>query len=60
LAVVILFQINTRRWGSSKGRGLGRTAFSTLKMATLLPIPSARVMTTMAVNDGRWENVRKA
>jgi hypothetical protein len=37
------FQMNASSWGFWNGRGRNRTAFATLKMATVLPIPSARV-----------------
>jgi hypothetical protein len=40
--------------------GEPRAAFTTLKMAPLAPMPSARVATATAVNPGAWRSRRNA
>ena len=42
------------------GNGRTRTASTTLKMALLAPIPSARVKTVIAVKPGLLASMRKA
>jgi hypothetical protein len=46
--------------GSVNGSGRNSTAFATLKIATLLPIPSARVRTMTPVKSGFLANERTA
>src|ERR1041385_6169089 len=47
------------RSGSLKGRGRSRTALTTLKIAELAPMPSASVMTAIAVNPGLFDSDRR-
>ena len=47
------------RSGSAYGRGLRRTALTTLKIAVFAPTPSARAATATSVNPGRATSVRK-
>ena len=54
------FHTSTSCSGSLNGRGLNNTAFATLKMATLLPMPSASVKTSTAVYPGRLTKPRRA
>ena len=42
----------TSRSGSANGSGLRRTAFTTLKIAVLAPIPNASVINVASVNTG--------
>jgi len=42
----------TRRSGFSHGMGRSTTAFSTLNMVLLAPMPSASIATTVTVNAG--------
>ena len=51
-------QIPTSRSGSLKGRGRRSTPSTTLKMAALLPIPTARVSTATALNMGARRSLR--
>jgi hypothetical protein len=54
-------QINwTIRLGSGYGSGFNRTAFTTVKMAVLAPMPSASVRTATAVKPGFFRSIRKA
>ena len=52
--------ILTSRSGSRYGSGRSRTAFTTLKIAVLAPMPSARVSTAIAVNPGERASCRTA
>src|SRR5579883_213810 len=51
-------QIHTSRSGSRTGRDRKSTAFTTLKMAVLAPIPKARANVAAAVKPGYRANVR--
>ena len=53
-------QTTTSRSGFSKGAAFSRTAFTTLNMAVLAPIPRARVSTATAANIGRFKRTRRA
>ena len=46
------------RSGSGKGSGRSNTALTTLKIAVFAPIPSARVITAIAVKPGRFSKLR--
>ncbi len=46
--------------GSCTGSGSSSTPFTMLKIDVLAPIPSAIVITAMAVNPGRLASIRKA
>src|ERR1700733_6847177 len=46
--------------GCGKGKGRSRTAYTTLKVATLAPIPRARVSTATIVKPGLFANIRSA
>src|SRR5438309_429119 len=50
----------TSRCGSRYGRGVSSTLLMTLKIAVLAPMPSARVITVMAVNAGCRRSERRA
>src|SRR2546421_7089562 len=50
----------TSRCGSRYGRGASSTLLMTLKIAVLAPMPSARVITAMAVNAGCRRSERRA
>jgi hypothetical protein len=50
----------TMRAGSATGRGCRTSAFTTLKMAVLAPMPSARVATATAVKAGDFLSIRRA
>jgi hypothetical protein len=52
--------ISTSRSGSRNGRGLNRTALSTLKMAVFTPMPWRRAASAVAVNPGWSRKARKA
>jgi len=49
----------TSRSASEKGSGFRRTAFTTLKMALLAPIPRARVAIATRLNPGACRSRRK-
>jgi hypothetical protein len=53
-------QIWTMRCGSANGSGRISTPLTTLKIAVLAPIPSARVMTATAVKPGFFVSARNA
>src|SRR4026208_1143055 len=53
-------QINASSPGSLKGRARNSTAFATLKIATLLPMPSASVSRMTPVKSGRPAKERSA
>src|SRR5271169_1553839 len=46
--------------GCGKGNGRRRTAYTTLKVATLAPIPKARVSTVTIENPGLLSSIRSA
>ena len=48
----------TRRSGSGNGNGLSSTAFTKLKIAVFAPMPSASVITAMAVKPGCFSSDR--
>jgi hypothetical protein len=50
----------TMRSGSGYGSGFSKTAFTTVKMAVLAPMPSASVRTATAVKPGFLRSVRNA
>jgi hypothetical protein len=50
----------TRRSASGYGSGRSRTAFTTLKIALLAPMPTASVATATSVKPGAWRSRRSA
>src|SRR5206468_9711321 len=50
---------STRRSDSGKGKGLRRTPFTTLKMAVLAPMPSARSEERRVGKEGRCRRWRE-
>ena len=48
----------TRRSGSGKAAGLKSTAFTTVKTATVVPMPSVSAATAANVNVGLRQNIR--
>ena len=54
----LLPQMTTRRSASANGNDRSRTAFTTLKIAVLAPIPSARFSTATAVTPGFFASTR--
>jgi hypothetical protein len=52
--------IATSRSGSRKGSGRSKTAFTTLKIVPLAPMPRARVKTAMPVKPGLLPSLRSA
>ena len=53
-------QIATRRFGSAKGSGRKRTPLTTVKIAVVAPMPSARVMRATTVKAGDPARTRTA
>jgi hypothetical protein len=49
----------TKSWERGKGSGLISTPLTTLKIAVFAPMPSASVISAMAVNAGAIPNRRK-
>jgi len=46
--------------GLSIGKGRSKTVLTKLKIAVFAPIPSASVITAMALKPGRLSNIREA
>ena len=53
-------RVTTRRSASAYGSGRSSTAFTTLKMAVVAPIPSASVSTATSVKPGVLRKARMA
>src|SRR5438552_4262632 len=59
LRLGLFAQIQTSPSGLETGRGLSRTALTTLKIVVLPPMPSAKAITASAVTPGLRASMRK-